>query len=198
MNQQENIEKKLTKSFFKVASITASVAILGLIALVIISNRYSYALKNYGFAQGDIGKAMFEFADVRSSLRAAIGYDEADAITAVVKQHDEHKKAFLENFAKVEETIVSEDGRKTYNEISAALEEYWRIDTEIMNLGTTTDRELCKQAQDIALNELAGVYDNIYTSLESLLTVKVHEGNSLSSKLTAAGWFYPLRSLLSL
>ena len=33
MNQQENIEKKLTKSFFKVASITASVAILGLIAL---------------------------------------------------------------------------------------------------------------------------------------------------------------------
>ena len=187
MNQQENIEKKLTKSFFKVASITASVAILGLIALVVISNRYSYALKNYGFAQGDIGKAMFEFADVRSSLRAAIGYDEADAITAVVKQHDEHKKAFLENFAKVEETIVSEDGRKTYNEISAALEEYWRLDTEIMNLGATTDRELCKQAQDIALNELAGVYDNIYTSLESLLTVKVHEGNSLSSKLTAAG-----------
>ncbi len=145
MNQQENIEKKLTKSFFKVASITASVAILGLIALVVISNRYSYALKNYGFAQGDIGKAMFEFADVRSSLRAAIGYDEADAITAVVKQHDEHKKAFLENFAKVEETIVSEDGRKTYNEISAALEEYWRLDTEIMNLGATTDRELCKQ-----------------------------------------------------
>ncbi len=105
----------------------------------------------------------------------------------MVKQHDEHKKAFLENFGKLEETIVSEDGRKTYNEISAALEEYWRIDTEIMNLGATTDRELCKQAQDIALNELAGVYDNIYTSLESLLTVKVHEGNSLSSKLTAAG-----------
>ena len=94
MNQQENIEKKLTKSFFKVASITASVAILGLIALIVFSNRYSYALKNFGFAQGDIGKAMFEFADVRSSLRAAIGYDEADAITAVVKQHDDIKKHF--------------------------------------------------------------------------------------------------------
>ena len=56
-----------------------------------------------------------------------------------------------------------------------------------MELGATTDRELCKQAQDIALNELAGVYDSIYTNLESLLTVKVNEGNSLSAKLTVAG-----------
>lgn len=186
MNEQKSIEKKLTKSFFKVASITASVAILGLIALAIISNRYSYALKNYGFAQGDIGKAMFEFADVRSSLRAAIGYDEPDVIAAVVKQHDNHKAAFLTNFAKVEDTIVSQDGRKTYNEIRAELEEYWKLDAEIMNLGATTDRELCKQAQDIAINELADVYDNIYSNLEALLNVKVNEGNSLSAKLTIA------------
>lgn len=186
MNEQKSIEKKLTKSFFKVASITASVAILGLIALAIISNRYSYALKNYGFAQGDIGKAMFEFADVRSSLRAAIGYDEPDVIAAVVKQHDNHKAAFLTNFAKVEDTIVSQEGRKTYNEIRAELEEYWKLDTEIMNLGATTDRELCKQAQDIAINELADIYDTIYSNLEALLNVKVNEGNSLSAKLTIA------------
>ncbi len=187
MNEQESIEKKLTKSFFKVASITASVAILGLIVLIVISNRYSYALKNFGFAQGDIGKAMFEFADVRSSLRAAIGYDEADVITAVVKQHDEHKTAFLENFAKIEETIVSQDGRKTYNEIRTELDEYWKLDTKIMELGATTDRELCKQAQDIAINELASIYNSIYANLESLLNVKVAEGNSLSAKLTATG-----------
>ncbi len=186
MNEQKSIEKKLTKSFFKVASITASVAILGLIALAIISNRYSYALKNYGFAQGDIGKAMFEFADVRSSLRAAIGYDEPDVIAAVVKQHDNHKAAFLTNCAKVEDTIVSQEGRKTYNEIRAELEEYWKLDTEIMNLGATTDRELCKQAQDIAINELADIYDTIYSNLEALLNVKVNEGNSLSAKLTIA------------
>lgn len=187
MNEQESIEKKLTRSFFKVAAIMTSVAILGLIALIVISNRYSYALTNFGFAQGDIGKAMFEFADVRSSLRAAIGYDEADAIAAVVKQHDDHKAAFLTNFAKIEETIVSQDGRKTYDQIRTELEQYWKLDTEIMELGATTDRELCKQAQDIALNQLAGVYDSIYSKLESLLNVKVNEGNSLSAKLTATG-----------
>lgn len=184
MKNKENIEKKLTGSFFKVAAIAATAAIVGLIALIVISNRYSYALTNFGFAQGDIGKALFEFADARSSLRAAIGYDDADAITTVVKQHEEGKVRFDSYFAQVEKTIVSEDGRKTYDEIKAELDAYWELDAEIMALGATTDRELCVQAQEIALGELAGKYNSIYSKLESLLNVKVDEGNDLSTMLT--------------
>ncbi|MEZ3447337.1 MAG: MCP four helix bundle domain-containing protein [Lachnospiraceae bacterium] len=183
MNEYDSIEKKLTKSFFRVASIMTVVALLVLIALIAISNRYSYALKNFGFAQGDIGKAMFEFADSRSSLRAAIGYDDADAIATVVQQHNENKVKFEEYFTIVENTIVSTDGRKTYDEISSELNAYWALDQEIMKLGATTDRELCRQAQDIALQELAPAYTSIYSKLQSLLDVKVTEGNHLSTAL---------------
>lgn len=87
MFNTEKIEKRLTKSFVMVSAISAIAAIAGLIAVIVISNRYSYALKNFGFAQGDIGKTLFTFADSRSSLRAAIGYDDADAIATVVEQH---------------------------------------------------------------------------------------------------------------
>ena len=86
MFKDEKIEKKLTKSFLMVSLITAISAVLGLIALVVVANRYSYALTNFGFAQGDIGKAMFEFADVRSSLRATIGYDDQDAMETVCRK----------------------------------------------------------------------------------------------------------------
>ncbi len=188
MNKKERIEKKLTASIVKVAILSAIAAVISLIALIVISNRYSYALTNFGFAQGDIGKAMFEFADVRSSLRAAIGYDDVDAIESVVKQHAEVKEAFEESFAKVEETIVSDEGRQTYDEIKAELETYWPLDTKIMNLGATTDREKCKEAQDIALSELSGVYNSIYDKLDSLLEVKVDEGSSLSTLLNIIGW----------
>ena len=188
MNKKERIEKKLTASIVKVAILSAIAAVISLIALIVISNRYSYALTNFGFAQGDIGKAMFEFADVRSSLRAAIGYDDVDAIESVVKQHAEVKEAFEESFAKVEETIVSDEGRQTYDEIKAELEIYWPLDTKIMNLGATTDREKCKEAQDIALSELSGVYNSIYDKLDSLLEVKVDEGSSLSTLLNIIGW----------
>lgn len=188
MNKQENIEKKLTRSFFKVSAIMAAAAILGLIAMVVISNRYSYALKNFGFAQGDIGKAMFEFADIRSSLRAAIGYDDEEAIATVVKQHDEKKVLFEEYFATVEDTIVSKDGRTTYDTIKEELDAYWKLDAEIMTLGTATDPAQRQQAQEMALKQLTEAYNSIYDKLEELLNVKVDGGKSLSIKLTVAEW----------
>lgn len=190
MNEKKNIERKLTISIFKVSTITAAAALLGLIALIIISARYAYALNNFGFAQGDIGKAMFEFADLRSSLRAAIGYDNADAIQAVVEQHEENKEKFETYFADIENTIVSKDGRETYDAIKAELENYWKLDKQIMELGATTDRELCVQAQEIALSELADIYNSIYTKLESLLEVKVTEGNHISKTLVILVWIF--------
>lgn len=186
--KREGIERKLTVSIFRVAVMAAAAAVVGLIALLVISNRYAYALKNFGFAQGDIGMAMFEFADSRSSLRAAIGYDDADAIDAVVVQHTQNKEKFEQYFAKIEETIVSESGRETYDQISAELKAYWEMDAKVMEVGATTDRERCRQAQDMALNDLAPMYTSIYDKLESLLDVKVNEGNDLSTTLNVLTW----------
>lgn len=183
MKKEQNIEKKLTASFFKVALIAAVAAVVGLIALIVVENRYSYALTNFGFAQGDIGQALFEFADARSSLRGTIGYDDEAAITSLVEQHEQGKAKFAEYFAEIEKTIVSEDGRKTYDEIAAELDAYWELDAEIMELGATTDRARCVQAQELALGELANEYNSIYSKLQSLLEVKITEGNALSSTL---------------
>lgn len=183
LKKDERIEKKLTKSFLTVSLITAISAILGLVALVVIANRYSYALTNFGFVQGDIGKAMFEFADVRSSLRAVIGYDDEDAIKTVLQQHQDSTAAFKENFAEIEKTIVSESGRETYEKIEKELENYWEIDARIIEIGNTTDREQCRVAQSIAIEELAPVYATIYEDLDDLLEVKVQEGKKLSNTL---------------
>lgn len=188
MNREENIEKRLTRSFFKISTIMAAVVILALIALVVISARYSNALENYGFAQGDIGRAMFEFADIRSSLRAAIGYDEQEAIDKVVAQHQEGIENFEKSFAQIENTIVSKAGRDTYEKIKADLDAYWELDARIMELGATTDREFCRQAQDLAMNELSAAYHGIYDEMEGMLELKVSQGNRLSILLTVLSW----------
>ena len=189
MNKNEKIEKKLTVSIFKISAVMAAAALLGVIALIVISARYAYALQNFGFAQGDIGKAMFEFADIRSSLRAAIGYDDEEAIATVVEQHDTKKDLFHLYFAEVENTIVSSEGRETYDEIKSELTSYWELDSKIMELGATTDRTLCVQAQELALTDLTGAYNSIYDKLENLLDVKVNEGNSLARTLLIVEWF---------
>lgn len=188
MLKNDKIEKRLSKSFVIVSTITSLAAIIGLITMIILSNRYSYALTKFGFAQGDIGKAMFEFAEVRSSLRAAIGYDEEDVIKSLVKQHDENKATFNEYIKIVEETIVADEARETYEEINTELEEYWKLEQDILTLGATTDRALCRQAQEMALSTLVDKYNSIYSKLEGLLDVKVSEGNSLSNSLSRAIW----------
>ncbi len=184
MSPKNRIEKKISRSFIRVSTIAAVASAVGLLAMIIIASRYSYMLHNFGFAQGDIGKAMFEFADTRSSLRGAIGYEDDAAIQEMVKQHAEAKKLFEECFAEVENTIVSDSGRQTYDAIKGELTEYWKVDEEILNLGAAEDEELSRQAQQMAMNELATKYNSIYSKLEELLDVKVTEGDSNSVKLT--------------
>ena len=50
------IEKRLISSFRITTLITSVTAIAAILVLLIISNRYTYALQYLGFAQGDIGR----------------------------------------------------------------------------------------------------------------------------------------------
>lgn len=183
MFNKERIEKRLTKTFLMVSTITALAAVIGIITMMILVVQYSDALENYGFAQGDIGKAMFEFADTRSALRGTIGYEDQDAINVMQKQHQENKVLFQESFEEIEKTIVSKDGRTTYDEIKKELDSYWTLDNKVMETGATEDQELCRKAQDMAINQLGPMYENIYSKLEELLNVKVTEGDKLSKRL---------------
>lgn len=188
MNKKEHIEKKLTVSIIKVAAITAMAAVLGAIALIIIVNRYDYALENHGFAQGDIGKSLFEFAETRSSLRAVIGFTDATAVDSAKSAYNEHKAKFEENFAEVENTIVTETNQAIYNQIKSELEIFWKEAEEIINLGATTDQEKSLEAQNLAINSLAAKFTNIYQQIESMMDAKVESGDNLSNTLMIVGW----------
>ncbi len=47
------IKERLTRGFIISSAIPAIAAVVGLIALIVVSAVYGNALKNYGFAQGD-------------------------------------------------------------------------------------------------------------------------------------------------
>lgn len=91
MFENVRIKERLTKAFVMVAAITAIGAVVGLAAMLVMSNRYSSALVNYGFSQGDIGKAMITFANTRSATRGIIGFDEQGLLDDAMTEHDEQK-----------------------------------------------------------------------------------------------------------
>ena len=80
MHKKLNIAERLNRSYKVICIVMGITALIGLVAMIAMSSAYSNAMVNYGFSQGDIGKAMVKFADTRSATRAAIGYYEPTAI----------------------------------------------------------------------------------------------------------------------
>lgn len=134
-----HIQKRLTTGFTFTTAITSIGAIVGIIALLFISNRYTYALQNYGFSQGDIGKAMIMFADTRSNTRGIIGYDDEDLIASMVESHDTNKQKFENYWEIVHNTLTTSEEEATYQSINNLLTNYWTKESEVIALGNTTD-----------------------------------------------------------
>lgn len=178
------IKERLTKAFIMVAAILAAVSIVGLVTMIVLSNSYADALTNYGFAQGDTGKAMVTLADTRSALRGAIGYEEQASIDSMVQQHDECKAEFEQEFANLERTMVTAENKKIYAELQEELKNYWEVEQTILDMGATEDKQKCIEAQEIAMSELAPMYESIYSKLSQVMDIKVEKGNQLSTQLS--------------
>lgn len=179
-----NIQDRLKKGFRLTTFISAMAGLIAVVVLIAISVLYSSALTNYGFSQGDIGKTMVAFSEVRSSTRGLIGYTDPDVLKSLSEVHDTKKAAFEEYWAETKNSVKTSEEKKIYNDIDSKLSSYWSIDEEIKNLGQNAqDAETQKRAEQRAADELAPVYDEIYQELASLMETKVNEGDSLSITL---------------
>ncbi len=189
MGSNLRIKERLVKAFIRVVAISALAAVIGLVSLLIVNFKYSDALTNYGFSQGDIGKAMVSFTGTRAYMLSAIGYDIEEELQNVIKQHDEMKKKFVDNYwPKVEETLTTEDERQTYKNLSKKIDEYWQIEEEVLAKGATVDTELSAEAQRMSIEYLEPIYDEVYEELLNLLNVNVNQGNTLKSQLVILCW----------
>ena len=186
------IRERLKRAFTLISAMMATVAVVGVIAMVIMSNLYADALVDYGFAQGDVGRAMASFADTRSALRGTIGYEEQSAIDSMVAQHEQCKEEFTTEFEGLEKSMVTEANKKVYKELQEELVDYWALEQQIMDLGATTDQEKCIQAQEMAMGELAPLYEEVYSDLTEIMNIKVTNGSALSDRLSIISIVVPV------
>ena len=179
------IRDRLIRAFITISCMMAAVSAVILITMIVMSRLYASAIVNYGFAQGDVGKAMAQFADTRSAMRGIIGYDDQDVIDTLLANHESYKESFTKEFDSLESAMVTAENKALYREVQDKLTDYWQFEQEIISQGATTDREQCKIAQDKALGELAPMYNEIYDDLTEIMEIKVEKGSSQSNLLSA-------------
>lgn len=184
MFKKYRIRKRLTLSFVMVALLASIAAIAGAIAMYYVASQYDYALRNYGFSQGDVGKAMVTFADAHSATRAVIGYTDSDIIADAVSTHEKKKADCQEYMVAIQTTLTAPAETEAYDAAKSAMDKYWSLEEQILTLGNTTDAAKSQEAQLKAANELLPIYNAVYENLAQLMTLNVTTGNELQDSLS--------------
>ncbi len=179
------IEERLRKAFNMIILIASVGSIVGIISLMVTVSQFEHAMENYDLPHGDIALFMNEYAECRSNMRAIIGYEDQVEIDMMVELHDEHKAETYNKLAAIEQTMVTPEGKAAYVKIENALEAYFEKEAEVISLGATTDQELCRKAQHMAIEELAPLYDNLDSAALELMEINVEKEHQMEVVLEA-------------
>lgn len=177
------IRERLSKSYLQVIFIASISAIVGIIALLVMTRMYNNALNNYGFSQGDIGKAMTAFSGARSEVRAAVGYMDEDIISDAKDTYYTRKDSFQQYLDDIESSMVTQAGKDAYNQIVKDLDGYWDLSDQLIEEGSTTDQEISKKVQRREADELGPAYQVVYNDLKNLMNINVQKGDQIESVL---------------
>lgn len=190
MFENLKIRARLKKAFTIIVVLSSIAGVLGALAMIVTMEQYKSALTNYGFSQGDIGKAMTVFTDVRSATRGIIGYSDPELVNSLITTHDEKKQAFEEYWTTVGETTVSQKEKDLYNQVEDQIQQYWDLDQQAIDLGKTQNAEDRLKAQTLMQEQVAPLYNNIYDTMKELMNENVREGDALSAKLNVMGLIF--------
>lgn len=183
MEVKNPIRKRLSKEFSSITRVCCIALVLCDIAIFAMSSLYEHGMSNYGFSQGDIGKAMVTFSEARSSLRAVISYKSTTEINSEKKEYQTKKQLFDTFLSEVEKSMVTKEGKESYANIVSKLDDYWNMSDSILKVASTSDPAACENAQKQEHEVLGPKYDELYNDMKELMDLNVKMGDDLKDVL---------------
>lgn len=183
MEVKNPIRKRQNKGFSLITIVCCIALVLCDIAIFAMSSQYEHAMSNYGFSQGDIGKAMVTFSEARSSLRAVISYKSTTEINSEKKEYQTKKQLFDTYLSEVEKSMVTKEGKESYANIVSKLDDYWNMSDSILKIASTSDPAACENAQKQEYEVLGPKYDELYNDMKELMNLNVKMGDDLEDIL---------------
>lgn len=183
MEVKNPIRKRLSKGFSLITRVCCIALVLCDIAIFAMSSLYEHGMSNYGFSQGDIGKAMVTFSEARSSLRAVISYKSTTEINSEKKEYQTKKQLFDTYLSEVEKSMVTKEGKESYANIVSKLDDYWNMSDSILKVASTSDPAACENAQKQEYEVLGPKYDELYNDMKELMDLNVKMDDDLKDVL---------------
>ena len=173
------IEERLRKAFNVIIIIASVGTVVGILSMLVVMANLKKAMNNYALPQGDIALFMNEYAECRSNMRGIIGYENQEQIDLLMGKYEVRVQATKERLSAIKDTMVTEEGKEAYAKIEAALETYLTKEAEIIAVGATTDQDLCRQAQEMAIKELAPLYEALDAATLELMNINIEKEHEM-------------------
>jgi methyl-accepting chemotaxis protein len=184
------IGKRLIISFILVTVIASASGIVSTLLMVDADEKYSNALVEEGFSQGDLGIAMTLFTDSRRTMRDMIIFrlEENEIYQNVyldAQQRDAQiKEDFGQYLGQVESALKEGEQQSIYDKIAPQLEQYTAIHERLLELVEQGTPESLDEAKRVIITEYDVVYTEIYNDMAELMGSMKTEGDQTSVTLT--------------
>ena len=174
------IRKKIYISFRYVWILGIIVSLLGVIFLIKTNHDYKYAVKNYGYSQGTIGKLGMEFNEQRALLSNMALSNDKITLAEINKSLNRNIQDVSKLLEELGKTIVGNKEKEIYSQITNNSLEYRKIREKTMNLFLDEKNEeglllLTEQGNQIS--------DVISEEINSLLEENINQSEIIINNL---------------
>lgn len=175
------VKKRLMISFIGSVAIASVAGVLGAILLFSLDARYSRALVQNGFIQGELGEYNAYLNKGGAFVRDIIILSDQEEIAAAQENlaaADEKVEYYLEQF---ENKLESDDERVLLNTINEQYPKYLELRGKAIELGLQNQDE---EALSIFRKEAIPYLQEVMAASEELLSMNIEMGDAVSSNLT--------------
>jgi methyl-accepting chemotaxis protein len=178
------LRKKLFKSFMIIAILGSLASVISLIFLQIIAYKYNYAINNYGFSQGEVGKLGIKVENSYSIVRdIAMLEDENFDETRKTNVKDSinlYSEEINQLMLSIEKTNTTKFEKEEFEKIKNDINEYEPIRNRVLELGLEKKN---KQAAQIMKSQASPIVEVLTVDISQLLEIKIDNCNSLIERL---------------
>ncbi len=174
------VQKKLKTCFTMITLMASFSGVLGLIILLYSNSRYSTALVDNGFSQGEIGIFSTYLGKEPSLIRELILVTDQESMDTINSELDQISANTNESYEVVKKHCNTAAEKEYIAVIDEKLPDYREIFQEVKELASKNQNE---EALDMLLNEGKPTLKEITNAVEGLIDINVEMGNDVSGSL---------------
>ena len=180
MLKNMKLKKRLITIFIIVCVIWLIFAGFAMNYIQTSAGNYEAVVHEYGFVQGDIGRTMTLLSESRRMVRDMVFFDDSDYLKTVSENYATTRQYFDYYQSNIETGICTAEERTLFDQIKAQSVEFFNVADSVI---ADAQAGVAVSALEVFMtkrivNELDKSYDALYANYNTLLSLKMSEGDA--------------------